>query len=74
LGDATRKRPSPEGSHALDRFFEYVYLRENPAGRHCEYWYHGYGCQSWLIVTRDTTTHEISKVEAAAGQFADGDA
>ncbi len=50
----------------LDRFVEYVYLRNNPAGPHREYWYHGAGCQSWLVVTRDTRTHEIFGAETAA--------
>ena len=35
----------------------------NPAGKHCELWYHEYGDRSWLVVTRDTTNHEILKVE-----------
>jgi sarcosine oxidase subunit delta len=40
-------------------------VRDNPAGPHRELWYHAAGCQSWLIVTRDTRTHEITAVEAA---------
>ena len=42
-----------------------VYLRSNPAGAHCELWRHGYGCGSWLEVTRDTRTHLISAVRLA---------
>ncbi|MDU6135603.1 sarcosine oxidase subunit delta, partial [Bradyrhizobium sp.] len=41
------------------RFFEAVYLRDNPAGPHRELWYHAQGCRSWLIVTRDVRTHEV---------------
>jgi methylglutamate dehydrogenase subunit B len=66
LGDATVKRPDPQKTDALDQFISYVYLRENPAGRHCEFWYHAFGCQMWLIVTRDTRTHEILEAELAA--------
>ena len=44
-------------------FHDYLYLRNNPAGKHCELWYHEYGDRSWLVVTRDTTNHEILKVE-----------
>ena len=44
-------------------FHDYLYLRNNPAGNHCELWYHEYGNRSWLVVTRDTTNHEILKVE-----------
>jgi methylglutamate dehydrogenase subunit B len=65
LGDATVKRPDPDTPDALERFVEYVYMRSNPAGPHREFWYHVSGCQAWLVVTRDTRTHEISDVEAA---------
>lgn len=64
LGDATVRRPEPS---APDQFFEAVYLRDNPAGRHAELWYHGFGCRSWLRVTRDTRTHEIFMVEMYQG-------
>lgn len=60
LGDAKALRPEPSAPEA---FFEAVYLRDNPAGRHVELWYHGFGCRSWLRVTRDTRTHEIFSVE-----------
>ena len=44
---------------------DYVYLRDNPRGPLRELWYHAAGCHSWLVVTRDTLTHEISRVEFA---------
>ena len=44
---------------------DYVYLRDNPAGLHKEHWHHSAGCHSWLVVTRDTVTHEIVGVELA---------
>ena len=60
------QRPDPQAADALERFTAYVYLRDNPAGAHRELWYHGAGCQSWLIATRDTRTHEIAGVEPAS--------
>ena len=66
LGDASVMRPDPNASDALDRFVDYVYLRDNHAGPHREFWYHGSGCQSWLVVTRDTRTHNILNAEAAS--------
>jgi heterotetrameric sarcosine oxidase delta subunit len=64
LGDATPQRP--EGLDADPAaMFDYVYLRTNPAGLHRELWYHGAGCRSWLVVTRDTRTHAISNVAFA---------
>ena len=46
-----------------EAFHDYLYLRQNPAGPHKELWYHEQGDRSWLVVTRNTLTHEISKVE-----------
>lgn len=65
LGDADVKRP--DATHPA-AFFEYVYLRDNPAGMLHEYWYHGTGCRSWLVVTRDTRTHEIASAVRAASR------
>lgn len=44
---------------------DYVYLRDNPAGTHREYWQHVHGCRAWLIVTRDTRSHAVLGVTAA---------
>lgn len=60
LGDATVKRPDPAAPGAAEAFYEYVYLRDNPAGAHQELWYHNSGCHAWLVVSRDTRTHIIS--------------
>jgi methylglutamate dehydrogenase subunit B len=59
LGDASVARPDPGSPDALEAFTEYVYLRDNPAGLQREFWYHGAGCQAWLVVTRDTRIHQI---------------
>jgi methylglutamate dehydrogenase subunit B len=55
----------PDSEAIRAAFVEAVYLRDNPAGLHREHWFHAAGCQSWLLVERDTRTHEIVKVEAA---------
>ncbi len=65
LGDATLTRPNADGPDALKEFVDYVYFRDNTAGRHHELWQHAAGCTSWLVVTRDLRTHEITSVEAA---------
>ena len=59
LGDASVVRPSSGDPASMNRWFDYVYLRDNPKGRMHEYWHHGGGCRSWLVVERDTATHEI---------------
>jgi sarcosine oxidase subunit delta len=66
LGDASVQRPDADAPDALARFTEYVYLRDNPAGPHRELWYHAAGCQAWLVVTRDTRTHDILAIESCA--------
>jgi heterotetrameric sarcosine oxidase delta subunit len=65
LGDAGYRRPQPDATDASERFYEAVYLRDNPAGPHQELWYHASGCMSWLRVTRDTRTHAILAVQLA---------
>ena len=56
----------PDGMTAsLAEMHDYTYLRDNPAGEHRELWYHEQGDRSWLVVTRNTLTHEISNVELA---------
>jgi len=70
LGDATVARPPADPSPILDdaarqRWMDYIYLRDNPAGPHRELWQHVSGCRAWLVVTRDVRTHEILHVEPA---------
>jgi len=67
MGDASLiDRPDPAAPDAADRFYEYVYLRDNTAGIHRELWFHENGDRSWLVVTRNTLTHEIVAVELAS--------
>ncbi|HVX99460.1 MAG TPA: sarcosine oxidase subunit delta [Pseudorhodoplanes sp.] len=73
LGDATKRRPDGMGARE-DEVFDYVYIRANPAGPHREYWYHAAGCRSWLVVTRNTRTHEIGEVVCARDLRRDGGA
>ena len=54
-GDASPRRPDDDAA-----MFDYVYLRDNPAGPMTEHWYHAQGCRTWITVTRDTATHEMS--------------
>lgn len=72
LGDATVTRPDAAevGANVDAAMFDYVYLRQNPAGPHKEYWYHGAGCHSWLVVERDTRTHAIIAASLAVNETA----
>ena len=65
-GDASLiDRPDWQAEDAHEKFYEYMYLRDNPAGDHRELWYHEQGDRSWLVVTRNTLTHEITEVQLA---------
>ena len=66
LGDAAMiDRPDWQADNAAEAFHDYLYLRDNPAGEHQELWYHEQGDRSWLVVTRNTLTHEITDVKLA---------
>ncbi|WP_422050753.1 sarcosine oxidase subunit delta [Shimia sp.] len=67
LGDASlMNRPDWQAENAVQAFHDYLYLRDNPAGLHRELWFHEQGDRSWLVVTRNTLTHEIVSVEMAS--------
>jgi heterotetrameric sarcosine oxidase delta subunit len=63
LGAADPVRPAADAGIAA--FADYVYARENPAGRHREVFHHIGGCRTVLVVERDTRTHEIFAVRSA---------
>ncbi len=65
IGEASGPRPDPATPDAAENFFAYAYLRDNPAGPSEEYWYHAFGCRSWLKIVRDTRTHEIESAVLA---------
>ena len=68
LGDARLlERPDGIQADALRQMTEYVYERENPRDLHRELWFHEQGDRAWLVVTRNTITHEIINVEFADG-------
>jgi methylglutamate dehydrogenase subunit B len=58
-GDAGARRPSSNDPASMEQWYEFAYLRPNPRGRFDEYAHHSGGCRAWLVVTRDTETHEI---------------
>ena len=74
LGDASlMNRPDPLAETAEADFCDYTFLRDNPAGVHRELWFHEQGDRSWLVVTRDTVTHEILGAELASEAKLRGD-
>ncbi|HWU02965.1 MAG TPA: sarcosine oxidase subunit delta [Novosphingobium sp.] len=60
-GDAAPTRPMGEDATTdSNAMYDYVYLRDNPAGLIEELWYHAQGCRNWLRVARHTRTHEVT--------------
>ncbi len=49
----------------VEQWHDAVFLRENIRGVQSETWHHVNGCRMWLIVERDTVTHEIHSVRPA---------
>lgn len=56
----------PAEDAPIEAWDQMLHLRDNPAGVTRELWYHETGCASWLIVTRNTATHEVLGAELVA--------
>lgn len=58
-GDAIeRARPECDAGDAA--WDDYLHNRDNPAGETRDLWHHAAGCGAWIVVTRNTLTHEIT--------------
>jgi len=69
-GDASVTRPAYD-DRSLDAWYRYVFVRTNPNGRHQEFWQHVGGCRAWIVVERDTRTHEIFGARLAEARHGD---
>jgi sarcosine oxidase subunit delta len=58
----------PNADAPLAEWDNYLHLRDNPAGATKDLWYHEAGCAQWLLVTRNTVTHEILGAELVSEQ------
>ncbi|WP_126977075.1 sarcosine oxidase subunit delta [Frigidibacter oleivorans] len=56
----------PAADAAPEAWDAYLHLRDNIAGPVRDLWYHDQGCGSWLVVDRDTVSHEMLSVRAVA--------
>lgn len=57
------RRPAPDAGDAA--WDDYLHNRDNPCGEARDLWFHEAGCGAWLVVTRDTATHEVMGAELA---------
>lgn len=62
-GDGTIEYPALDGP--MEDWVKAVFERENIRGMQLETWHHNNGCRMWLLVERDTMTHEIKSVSPA---------
>jgi sarcosine oxidase subunit delta len=63
-GDAGIIRPAADASDK--EWTDYMFFRRNPVGRYSELWHHLSGCRRWLVVERDTVSHQVYAVTDAA--------
>ena len=49
----------PDAEADAQAWDDYLHNRDNPAGETSDLWFHGMGCGAWLVVSRDTVTHEV---------------
>jgi methylglutamate dehydrogenase subunit B len=59
-GDATKLRPA-HGAGDVHAWHDYVFLFDNPKGKHLEYWHHVEGCRQWVVLERDTATNTVGR-------------
>jgi heterotetrameric sarcosine oxidase delta subunit len=62
-GDASIEYPPLDAP--MEDWHDAIFLRENICGMQAETWHHVNGCRMWLVVERDTMTHEIKSVRPA---------
>lgn len=62
-GDGSIEYPALDAS--AEQWHDAVFLRENIRGVQTETWHHVSGCRLWLLVERDTLTHDIKSVRPA---------
>ncbi len=55
----------PELDAPAEEWVEAIFQRENIRGVQTETWHHVSGCRQWLVIERDTMTHEIHSIKAA---------
>jgi methylglutamate dehydrogenase subunit B len=63
-GDALALSRPSEGASPED-WDDYLHNRDNPAGPTRDLWYHD-PCGAWIVVERNTVTHEITGTTPAA--------
>lgn len=58
--EAEPRRPANPESLSPEQWTGYVYLHDNTKGWVRERWMHIKGCRRWIVIDRNTITHEIT--------------
>lgn len=58
----------PDEKASIEELDNHLFLRDNPAGPTRDVWYHEQGCGSWMVVSRNTITHEVTRAELVAAR------
>ena len=61
-GEAHIVRPREPAALSDDQWADYLFMRTNPKGVHCERWRHVHGCGRWFNLARDTVSDRILAV------------
>ncbi len=56
----------PDADAGEEAWDDYLHNRDNPAGVTRDLWHHVTGCSAWLVVTRNTLTHDVLDCELAS--------
>lgn len=56
-GGTARPLPSLDADAVAWR--DALYVHDNPMGWREELWFHGFGCQQWIVVRRHTVSQKI---------------
>ena len=63
-GGPLRPLPALDGAGDAATWQRALHHAPTPRGPVTELWYHRSGCETWLAVTRDTVTHDITHARA----------
>ena len=61
-GEAHILRPKEPAALTDQQWADYLFMRTNPKGVHCERWRHVHGCGRWFNLARDTVSDRILAV------------
>ena len=63
-GPNKNRRPEDPSVYTDREWIEYLTVPANPVGPVSEKWWHVRGCGEWVIIERNTLTHEISPTDS----------